>query len=101
MALDSDDSLEIMLRHLGAYFYEARTHDRTRAAMMRAVATPGFGRDVMPSWLVSDTTTFSKAEFQRSERVRNEIRHWQQTDPPKGGGKGKDKDERKGTRYDR
>ena len=90
-ALDSDDSLEIMLRHLGAYFYEARTHDRTGAAMMRAVATPGFGRDVMPSWLVSDATTFSKAEFQRAERVKSELRLRQQVDPPKGGGKGKDK----------
>ena len=90
--LDTDDSLEIMLRHLGAYFYEARTHDRTGAAMMRAVATPGFGRDVMPTWLVTEATTFSKAEFQRSERVRTELRNRQseaEKKPPKGHGRGK------------
>ena len=90
-ALDTDDTLEIMLRHLGAHFYEARTHDRTGAAMMRAVATPGFGRDVIPSWLVEKATTFSKAEFQRSERVRTELRNRQAEvkKDPKGKTKGK------------
>ena len=95
--LQTDDLLEIMLRHLGAFFYESRTKDRTGAAMMRAVATPGFGRDVVPQWLVADATTFSKAEYQRSERVRGEMRQRTQedkgnnNDEKKGKGKGKNK----------
>ena len=43
---------------------------------MLAIKAPGAASDVAPTWLVSEVTAHSKAEFQRAERVR------------KGGGKG-------------
>ena len=91
--LDSDDSLETMLRHLGAFFYESRTQDRTGAAMMRAVATPGVGQDVVPQWLVTNATAHAKAAHQRVERVRNEVRL-------RGKGDGKDKNKDGGKKTD-
>ena len=87
--LNGDDRLEVALRHLGAHFYEARTGDKTGAAHMRAFATPGTSRDIMPSWMITEATTFSKAEFQRAERVSQEVRRRGQ----KGKGKGKGKAE--------
>ena len=72
--LSTDDRLEVALRHIGAYFYEMRTKDRVGASRMRAVGTPGTTRDIMPKWSVDEATSFSKAEYQRSERVEAEIR---------------------------
>ena len=88
----TEDVIEVGLRHLGAHFYEARTKDRTGAAHMRAVSTPGVGKDVLPSWLVTEGTTFSKCEHQRDERVRADLkfRGGGEQQPGKGGkGKGK------------
>lgn len=84
----SHDRLEVALRHLGTHFYEARTRDKVGTAHMRAFATPGTTRDVIPSWLVTEASTFSKAEYQRNERVETEIRM-----RGKGEGKGKGKEE--------
>ena len=83
--LNSDDRLEVALRHLGAYFYEVRTGDKTGAAHMRAHSTPGTARDIVPAWMINEATTFSKAEFQRSERVTSEVKK-----RGKGRGKGKE-----------
>ena len=69
MMLASDDSLEIGLRRLAAYVYESRTHDRTGARAMLAIAPPGGNSDIAPSWLVDNATTHSRVEYQRSERV--------------------------------
>jgi len=94
--ISTDDTLETALRHLSAAVYERRTGDKTGAAHMRAVVAPG-SRDVAPSWLVSDATTFSKQEHQRNERVDSEVR-WRPRPKGKGkkgdskGKKGKDKD---------
>lgn len=97
--LGTDDRVEIALRHLGAYFYEARTRDRAGAAHMRAFGAPGASRDIVPSWMVSEATTFSKCEHQRSERVESEIRRRNQNDKAKGdnpkGGKGENKGKKK------
>ena len=87
--LNTDDRIEVGLRHLGAYMYESRTKDRTGAAMMRAVTTPGFGKDIIPSWLVQDATQHSKMEHQRNERVEQEMKRRNQSSD-KGKGKGKD-----------
>ena len=89
--LTTDDRLEVGLRHLGAFFYEQRTRDRVGAAHMRAFSTPGVTRDVMPTWMVADATTHSKAEYQRSERVEGEIRRRAKDGKgdAKGEGKGK------------
>ena len=93
--LGTDDRVEIALRHLGAFFYETRTRDRAGAAHMRAFGAPGSSRDIVPSWMVSEASTFSKAEHQRSERVEGEIRRRNQNDKAKGdnpkGGKGDSK----------
>lgn len=87
LLLNTDDRLEIGLRHLGAHFYEQRTRDKTGAAHMRAVATPGVARDIMPTWSVAEATTHSKAEHQRNERVETEVRR--RAKDGKGDGKGK------------
>ena len=62
---------------------------------MRAISTPGAGKDVVPSWLVNEATVYSKAEFQRSERVNTETRRRDQT-TQKGGEKGRGKGKQKG-----
>ena len=72
--LASDDSLEMMLRRLAAYVYEARTRDKARAAAMLAVRAPGAAVDVAPAWLVQEITTFSKGGHQRDERVTTAAR---------------------------
>jgi len=84
----TEDVLESSLRHLSAAIYEKRTGDKTGAAHMRAVVAPGT-RDVAPSWLVSDATTFSKQEFQRTERVGKDVRQRGKGKGKKGDGKGK------------
>ena len=84
--------MEMNLRHLAAHVYEQRTHDSAGASNMRAVCAPGTSRDIAPSWLVSEATTFSKSEHQRTERVSGEAkRRAKGTTEPKGAGKGKDK----------
>ena len=95
--LGTDDQLELSLRHLSAHIYLQRTKDYAGAQRIRAIAAPGSGIDVAPEWLISEATTFSKAEHQRSERVNNEWRRrkWndkdnkgKKGDKDKGGGKG-------------
>ena len=56
--LGTDDNMELALRRLASYTYEARTGDRAGAASMMATAPPGTGRDIAPSWLVDSATTF-------------------------------------------
>ena len=57
---------------------------------MRAFATPGTTRDVIPSWLVTEASTFSKSKYHRNQRVETEIRK-----RGKGDGRGKGKEESK------
>jgi len=85
--LATNDQMEVCLRHLGAHQYQQRTRDRTGAAMMRAISTPGSGKDVVPSWMVNEATTFSKSEFQRGERVATELKR-RNADSDKGKGRG-------------
>ena len=87
--LGTDDRVEIALRHLGAHFYESRTRDRAGAAQMRAFSSPGSARDIVPGWMVSEASAFSKVEHQRSERVETEIRRRSAQDKTKGDSKGK------------
>ena len=63
------DSLEIKLRHLASYMYQARTGDVTGAAMMMAIRPPGSSTDIAPSWLVNEVTNYSKSEHLRWQRV--------------------------------
>ena len=65
---------------------------------MRAISTPGAGEDVVPRWLVNEATGYSKAEFQRTERVNTEARRRDyptQKGDDKGRGKGKQKGKKK------
>jgi len=91
-ALNGDDSIEMGLRRLAAYVYQARTRDRTGAARMLAISPPGAGLDIAPSWLVNDVTIYSKNEHQRGERVTaaDHVRQRQNKGDAKGDGKGKD-----------
>ena len=89
--LGTSDQPVLALRHLAAWTYENRTKDTVGAAMIRATTAPGSGLDTAPPWLVTEATTHSKMEYQRSERVNTEWRR-----RGKGNGKGKDKDKGKG-----
>eukprot|EP00959_Pyramimonas_sp_CCMP1952_P253906 5304602-Pyramimonas_sp.AAC.1 len=89
ICLNTNDNVEIGLRHLSAYVYESRTHDKAGAARLRAVTAPGSGIDIAPGWLITEATTHSKMEHQRAERVSAELRR-------RNGGKGKDKDKGRG-----
>ena len=93
--LGTDDRIEVALRHLGAFFYETRTRDKVGASMMRAVCTPGFGRDIVPSWMVAEASQYSKLEHQQTDQVELENKHRNQRldlKKTKGEGKGKDYD---------
>ena len=68
--LASDDGLEMKLRELASYVHFWRTGDLTSSTNMLAVKPPGTETDVAPAWLVDESTSFSKAEFQRSQRVK-------------------------------
>ena len=72
--LATSDLLEMSLRQLASYVYESRTHDRSGARAMLAVAAPGASVDIVPSWLVADCTQHSKMEHQRDERVQASYR---------------------------
>ena len=67
--LATSDGLEIRLRRLASFLYEARTHDRTGALQMLAIAPPGAQVDLAPTWLVTQATNHSRNEYQRAERV--------------------------------
>ena len=88
--LGTSDTCEVILRHLSAYIYSARTGDSLGAAKMRAVAAPGTLADVAPSWLVSEITQESKVEYQRDERVRAARQRKGKGKGKKGKDKGKD-----------
>ena len=55
---------------------------------MRAVTAPGSGVDIAPNWLITEATTHSKQEYQRAERVSNELRRRGKGDKGDKGGKG-------------
>jgi len=88
-ALSTDDQVETGLRHLAAFAYEKRTGDRTGAGHIRAVRAPGNQNDVAPSWLVTDATTASRADYRRSEQVFAQARWRSGAAGAKGKGKGK------------
>ena len=72
--LATSDLLEMGLRQLASHVYESRTHDRSGARAMLAVAAPGASVDIAPSWHVADCTRHSKVEHQRDERVQASYR---------------------------
>ena len=93
--LAKDDSVELALRRISAYIYEARTGDKEGAEHMLGSVPPGTLRDIAPSWLVDSATSHSKADFQRRDRVAQLSRRTQGRgrgkEGDKGRGKGKDK----------
>ena len=90
--LATDDLVELYLRRLAAFVYGTRTSDWSGANYILAVKAPGSEVDVAPTWLVSDATAFSKAEYQREDRVKSLRKLGKGKDnskgSPKGGGKG-------------
>ena len=88
--LGTNDVMELSLRRLAAYMYEARTGDRVGAQHMLAASPPGTDNDVAPTWLVAASTMHSKSEYQRSERVHQDKVRNRKGDK-KGKGKGTDK----------
>ena len=93
--LATDDLIEIYLRRLASFVYGQRTGDWSGANFMLAVRAPGSEQDIAPSWLINESTTFSKAEYQRSKRVRAAYKY-----KTKGEGKG-GKDGKGGTKGDK
>ena len=63
--LGADDGLEIGLRQIASYVYEKRTKDKVGAQHMLAVAAPGAGRDIAPTWLIGDASAHSRFEHKR------------------------------------
>ena len=97
MLLAGEDHLEIKMRRMAAHVHFGRTNDPVSTAMMLAVRPPGAGCDIAPNWLVSEVTTYSKAEHQRWQRVTQRGRGrgpkggpkgGKPDDPPKGAGRG-------------
>jgi hypothetical protein len=66
--LSVDDNMEMLLRRIGSFVYEKRTKDRVGAVNMLAMPAPGTGADVASSWLVGESTPYSREEFDRSTR---------------------------------
>ena len=57
MRLLATDDLEVGLRRLAAYMYEARTRDTVGARQMLALHAPGGMHDIAPAWMVETATT--------------------------------------------
>jgi len=68
--LSTSDSLEMHLRRLASYVYEARTHDTKGAQRLLATRPPGMQLDIAPEWMVQDATAYTKLEYQREGYVR-------------------------------
>ncbi len=90
--LASDDGIEIKMRRLAALVHLKRSGDMVSATRMLAIKPPGTAVDLAPTWLVEDATAYSKAEYQRSQRVKG--------GRGRGGRKGKGKGEEGGGRGD-
>ncbi len=90
--LASDDGIEIKMRRLAALVHLKRSGDMVSATRMLAIKPPGTAVDLAPTWLVEDATAYSKAEYQRSQRVKG--------GRGRGGRKGKGKGEEAGGRGD-
>ena len=74
LLLATDDLVELHLRRLASHVHYSRTGDADAAQHMLAVSAPGSSTDVAPQWLVSESSTYSKSEFQRMERVKGATR---------------------------
>ena len=85
--LRQDDTIEISLRRLAAYIFAHRTGDYEAANHMLAQRAPGSAADIAPAWMITDASTHSKAEFQRTERVKN-LKKYAGGDGKGKGGKG-------------
>lgn len=72
--LATSDTLEIHLRKLGSFIYFRRTKDRAGAQRMLGVRAPGANADIAPKWMLDDANTFSKIEYQRTERGNKQSR---------------------------
>ena len=77
------DTCEIALRRLASWIHEKRTGDKDAAQSMLAVKPSSFASDIAPSWLVTETSTYSQSEYKRKERAQ-----WTESGKGK---KGKDK----------
>jgi hypothetical protein len=77
--LASCDMCEVNLRRHAAYLHLKRTGDSSAATHMLAIQAPGSMTDIAPTWLVTESSSHSKAEHQRGERAKTQ----------KGSGKGK------------
>ena len=83
--LATSDTLEIQLRKLGSFIYLRRTKDRAGAARMLGIRAPGTMSDIAPKWMLDDANSFSKIEWQRTERGHKQSR----SEPSHGGGQSK------------
>ena len=88
-ALNGNDVVEVGLRRLASQIYFDRTKDHSGSRALFGITPPGSGLDIAPSWLISDVTAYSKAEFQRKERVRTQETRQRRSTDDKGKGKGK------------
>eukprot|EP00933_Yihiella_yeosuensis_P061582 TRINITY_DN64400_c0_g1_i1.p2 TRINITY_DN64400_c0_g1~~TRINITY_DN64400_c0_g1_i1.p2 ORF type:complete len:119 (+),score=13.95 TRINITY_DN64400_c0_g1_i1:1596-1952(+) len=67
-ALTSHYFLEVAMRKMAAFLHLRRTDDQQAANHMLAVSAPGANQDIVPTWLVQESSVHSKLEHQRMER---------------------------------
>lgn len=72
--LATSDTLEIQLRKLGSFIYLRRTKDKAGALRMLGIRAPGTMTDIAPRWMLDDANSFSKVEWQRTERGNKQSR---------------------------
>ena len=85
--LATSDTLEIQLRKLGSFIYLRRTKDKAGALRMLGIRAPGTMSDIAPKWMLDDANSFSKIEWQRSERGHKQSRSEPGSGSSNGGGK--------------
>lgn len=72
--LATSDTLEIQLRKLGSFIYLRRTKEKAGALRMLGIRAPGTMTDIAPKWMLDDANSFSKVEWQRTERGNKQSR---------------------------
>jgi hypothetical protein len=70
--LSTCDMCEVNLRRVAAFLHPQRTGDAAASTHMLAIKAPGTMTDVAPTWLITESSTHSKAKHQRGERAKTQ-----------------------------
>ena len=67
--LQSDDAVELCLARIASWIYEKRTGDRQGALYILRALPPSAETDIAPTWMITQASAHSKAEYQIRDRV--------------------------------